>query len=102
MGESVLPGTVTVAGVAWAPNRGIDKVEVQLGEGASWREAELSEPLSDDAWVQWRIDWDAVPGPHVIRVRATDGNGELQTEEETTPAPSGATGWHTRSVSVEA
>jgi DMSO/TMAO reductase YedYZ molybdopterin-dependent catalytic subunit len=102
MGESVLPGTVTVAGVAWAPTRGIDKVEVQLGEGASWREAELSEPLSDDAWVQWRIDWDAVPGPHVIRVRATDGNGELQTEEETTPAPNGATGWHTRSVSVEA
>ena len=41
-------------------------------------------------------DWDATPGEHRIRVRATDADGETQTEEERPPAPDGATGWHTR------
>ena len=56
-------GERVVAGVAWAPHRGISKVEVQLGEDAPWVEAELSEPLSDDTWRQWRVMWEASPGP---------------------------------------
>lgn len=98
--EAVGPGRVTVAGVAWAPNRGISRVEVQLGEGESWTEAELSEPLSANSWLQWKVDWDATPGDHVLRVRATDSTGETQTEEISPAAPDGATGWHTRSVRV--
>ncbi len=93
-GMTVAEGVVTVAGVAWAPTRGISKVEVQLGEGSEWVEAEVSEPLSENAWVQWKIDWDATPGRHELRVRATDGDGVTQTEEATPPAPDGATGWH--------
>lgn len=99
-GERIPPGTRSVAGVAWAPNRGISMVEVQLGEDEAWVEAELSEPLSMDSWIQWRVDWDAKPGRHHIRVRATDGDGERQDEMERPPAPNGATGWHTQSVLV--
>ena len=40
------------------------------------------------------------PGQHQIRVRATDGDGETQTEERTPVAPDGATGWHTIRVSA--
>jgi DMSO/TMAO reductase YedYZ molybdopterin-dependent catalytic subunit len=94
------PGTHNVAGVAWAPNRGISKVEVQLGEDADWVEARLSEPLSDNCWRQWVVEWDATAGTHRIRVRATDGEGETQTEELRPPAPDGATGWHAVQVSV--
>jgi DMSO/TMAO reductase YedYZ molybdopterin-dependent catalytic subunit len=102
-GASVTAGKVTVAGVAWAPNRGISKVEVQLGEGAEWVEAELSDPLSKNTWVQWKVDWDAgVAGRHVLSCRATDGDGNLQTDEVRPPAPDGATGWHMRTVVVEA
>jgi hypothetical protein len=86
--------------VAWAPDRGIAKVEVQLGEGAAWAEAELSESLSDNSWRQWSIDWDPPVGLHVIRVRATDGEGNLQTDEVRPPVPDGATGWHTIETQV--
>lgn len=94
------PGPVQVAGVAWAPNRGISRVEVRLGEDAPWIEAEPSEPLSKNAWVQWRVDWDAIPGRHLLSVRATDGDGVLQDQERRPPAPDGATGWHTIQVFV--
>ena len=96
------PGPTSVAGVAWAPSRGIQKVEVQLGEDAPWQEATLSEALSENSWVQWVIEWDAPDGTHDITVRATDGTGETQTSEKRPAAPSGATGWHSVSVFVEA
>jgi DMSO/TMAO reductase YedYZ molybdopterin-dependent catalytic subunit len=102
-GSPLQVGTHAVAGVAWAPTRGISKVEVQFGEGAGWVEAELSEPLSENAWVQWRADWEAMePGTYVITCRATDGDGNTQTPEIVPPAPDGATGWHSRTVVVEA
>jgi DMSO/TMAO reductase YedYZ molybdopterin-dependent catalytic subunit len=93
--------TVPVAGVAWAPDRGIARVEVQVDDGA-WQEAELSDPLSDAAWVQWKLAWPTPSegGRHQLRVRATDGNGEVQTAEVTPPAPDGARGHHAISVSV--
>lgn len=94
------PGTRQVAGVAWAPNRGISKVELRLGAGADWVEAELSEPLSDNSWRQWVVQWEATAGTYQIQVRATDGEGDLQTEELRPPAPDGATGWHTIEVDV--
>jgi DMSO/TMAO reductase YedYZ molybdopterin-dependent catalytic subunit len=94
------PGPRQVAGVAWAPYRGISKVEVRLGEDTDWVEARLSEPLSDNCWRQWVVDWDAPAGTHRLQVRATDGEGEVQTDQVQRPAPDGATGWHTIQVSV--
>lgn len=90
-----------VAGVAWAPDRGIARVEVQIDEGP-WTDVELSEPLDEDSWVQWMLPWTPEPGSHRIRVRATDGTGETQTQERSRPAPDGATGWHTIDVTVRA
>ncbi len=94
-------GERMVAGVAWAPHRGISKVEVQLGEDAPWVEAELSEPLTDDSWRQWKVMWEAAPGHHELTVRATDGEGNLQTSEIRRPAPDGATGWHSHVVVID-
>jgi len=99
-GARITAGRTVVAGVAWAPTRGISRVEVQLGVEAQWVEAELSQPLSENSWVQWRADWDASSGRHVLRCRATDGMGDLQTDEIRPPAPNGATGWHTTPVVV--
>jgi hypothetical protein len=63
-------------------------------------EATLSEPLSESAWLQWSVEWEAPAGAHRLTVRATDGEGNLQTDELRPPAPDGATGWHTIEVVV--
>lgn len=92
-GERVAAGPFVAAGVAWAPPRGIAAVEVQLDDGP-WVPAVVTEPLAPDAWVQWRVDLEVVPGRHRLRVRATDGEGTLQEERTRPPFPRGATGWH--------
>ena len=97
-GGSVAAGPVPIAGVAWAPDRGVSKVEV--GIDGQWQEARLSLPISDATWVQWVYDWNSTPGNHHIEVRATDGTGEVQTDQRTAPAPDGARGWHSVDVSV--
>ena len=91
-------GRIPIAGIAWAPDRGVSKVEVAID--GEWREAQLSTPISDTTWVQWVVPWDATPGSHRISVRATDGTGALQEERPSPPAPDGARGWHTVEVRV--
>ena len=93
-------GTRPIAGVAWAPGRGISRVEVQVDEGG-WQEGTLSEPLSKESWRQWSLNWEAGSGTHTVQVRATDGNGDTQTTMPRPPRPDGATGYHTISVVVE-
>ena len=99
-GATVDAGPQPIAGVAWAPPGGITRVEVQIDDGGEWREARLGEATSGNTWVQWLVDWDATPGEHTIRVRATDASGTTQTSEPAPPAPNGATGWHRRTVRV--
>jgi DMSO/TMAO reductase YedYZ molybdopterin-dependent catalytic subunit len=95
---SVPAGLTPVAGIAWAPDRGVSRVEVAID--GEWHDAELSAPISDTTWVQWVYRWDATPGNHQVAVRATDGTGQVQPEGRTPPAPDGARGWHTIGVSV--
>jgi DMSO/TMAO reductase YedYZ molybdopterin-dependent catalytic subunit len=92
-------GPSVLAGVAWAPTRGISKVEVQVDD-QPWRIARLAAPLSNDTWRQWSFPWMATPGRHLIRVRATDGLGQTQTAVNAEPLPNAATGYHTVRVAV--
>ena len=98
--STVRAGRVAVAGVCWAQHRGIDGVEVQVDDGP-WRTAKLGSVPSDDTWRQWVVSWDAAPGRHTLRARATDGTGHTQPEARLTPFPSGAQGWHEVVVIVE-
>lgn len=93
-------GPVTVAGVAWAQHRGIERVEVRV-DGGPWQEASLADTVSVDTWRQWSWRWEsAVPGRHELSVRATDTDGVTQPEAPAPPAPDGAAGWHTIHVEV--
>ncbi len=96
---SIPAGPTKIAGVAWAPDRGIARVEVSVDDG-DWHDAMLSAPISDTTWVQWAYAWSATVGAHNVRVRATDGAGETQTEARTRPDPDGARGWHRIAFSV--
>ena len=101
-GSTVAAGRVPVAGIAWAPDRGVRAVEVAVDDGP-WQPAQVSLPISNATWVQWLFAWDAASagsGSHAISVRATDGTGAVQTAESTPPAPDGARGHHTIRVSV--
>jgi len=98
--ELALNGKMLLGGIAWAGERGISKVEVQI-DGAPWVEAELRHPtISPLTWVQWRYDWQPTAGSHTVQVRATDGTGALQTSVATEPAPEGATGIDSVQISV--
>ncbi len=98
-GASFAAGAVDVDGVAWAPDRGISRVEIRV-DGGAWQEAELSRAISKTTWVQWMVRWQATRGDHTIEVRATDGTGAVQTADQTDPAPDGARGHHTITVHV--
>ncbi|WP_320774987.1 molybdopterin-dependent oxidoreductase [Streptomyces sp. CRN 30] len=93
-------GTVMVAGVAWAQQRGIDKVEIRIDDGP-WQEATLAAEDSRDTWRQWSYAWQATKGGHLLTVRATDRTGGTQTEKRTRTVPDGADGWHSVAVTVE-
>lgn len=98
-GSPLEAGTQTIAGVAWAPHRGIGRVEVRVDEGP-WQRAKLGEVPSPDTWVTWWLAWKATAGDHTIEVRATDADGDVQTATVSRPDPDGATGHHQVRVSV--
>jgi hypothetical protein len=92
-GRIVAPGPTRVAGVAWAPPRGIAGVEVRVDSGG-WVPATCSEPVGPAVWRQWWLDVDLTPGDHVIQARATDADGTLQPQGPRPVLPDGAEGWH--------
>jgi len=95
----IAAGHVAVAGVAWAPHRGISRVEVKA-DGEPWQAARLAAADGTDTWRQWSWVWDAPSGLHTLQVRATDGTGAVQTQSEAGVFPSGATGWDSVVVTV--
>ena len=90
------PGSKSpIAGLAFAGDRGISKVEVSTDGGNTWQTASLKDPLSHNSWVLWALEW--IPqnkGKYNVVVRATDGYGNLQIAEITDIYPNGATGYH--------
>lgn len=80
-----------IGGVAWAQGRGVSKVEVQVGDGP-WQPATLGPDAGIDYWRQWYLPWTPTTGRQTLRVRASDGAGDVQTEQKAPPFPSGATG----------
>ena len=94
---NIVPGQkVPVAGIAFAGDRGIAKVEVSTDGGVTWKSASIKDPLSKYTWVLWTAGFTPVTaqGNYKIVVRATDKTGKIQTAEVRPPFPDGATGYH--------
>ncbi|OBG30230.1 molybdopterin-dependent oxidoreductase [Mycobacterium sp. 852002-51057_SCH5723018] len=99
-GQKVPMGPVVFGGVAWAQNRGVRAVEVRIDDGG-WQPAQQGAGYSNDTWRLWRFPWQAKsPGKHTITVRATDNTGAVQTSDQASTVPDGATGWHTVDFTV--
>jgi DMSO/TMAO reductase YedYZ molybdopterin-dependent catalytic subunit len=90
-----------IAGVAWAQHKGIEAVEVKVGNGA-WQQAQLAAVPDIDCWRQWVYYWDAnvAPGNYTIQARATDKTGYTQTSAQVPPEPNGASGYPSVLVNV--
>jgi Oxidoreductase molybdopterin binding domain/Mo-co oxidoreductase dimerisation domain len=90
----ILNQRVPIAGIAFAGDRGISKVEVSSDGGNSWKIARIKDPLSQYTWVLWTVDLDlSAKSNRSIIVRATDKTGKIQADEVTDPFPDGATGY---------
>jgi DMSO/TMAO reductase YedYZ molybdopterin-dependent catalytic subunit len=100
-GSTVVQGT-KIAGVAWAGDRGVRAVEISEDGGTTWRLATLERELSPVAWRRWVATLSLGTGPRRVAVRATDGEGNVQTAERTRPHPDGASGYHEISFDVTA
>jgi DMSO/TMAO reductase YedYZ molybdopterin-dependent catalytic subunit len=100
-GEAAVGERTWIAGIAWAGVRGISKVEVSIDDGRTWARAMLKDPITPISWRQWAYEWEpSEPGDYSVVCRATDGDGTTQSEDSLPPHPSGATGWHSRDVTV--
>jgi DMSO/TMAO reductase YedYZ molybdopterin-dependent catalytic subunit len=102
LGATIKSGHRTaIAGVAWAQHKGIEAVEVRIGNGP-WQEAQLAAVPDIDCWRQWVYYWDAnvPPGSYLIEARATDKTGYTQTAVQVPPEPNGASGYPQNLVSV--
>ncbi|HJQ26683.1 MAG TPA: molybdopterin-dependent oxidoreductase [Blastocatellia bacterium] len=95
-------GEASIAGVAFAGDRGISKVEVSTDGGATWEPAEIKPALSPFTWVLWQKRWTAqTAGKHRLVVRATDGRGNLQSSQYAPPEPSGSSGYDAKTVTSQ-
>ncbi len=85
-------GRTFIGGVAWAQDRGVGKVEVQI-DGGAWQTAELGPSAGVDYWRQWYLPWEPKAGEYSLTVRAETEDGEPQTPAKATPFPDGASGY---------
>ena len=92
---------IPVAGIAFAGDRGISKVEVSVDGGTTWKTAIVKDPLSQYTWVLWTSGFTAADkGNYKIIVRATDKTGQIQSSELEQPFPNGADGYNQLDISV--
>jgi DMSO/TMAO reductase YedYZ molybdopterin-dependent catalytic subunit len=91
-----------IAGIAWAGDRGISKVEVSADGGKMWHQAMLKDAIGPFAWRLWAYRWTPeTAGDVQVLCRATDGTGATQTPRHRDPFPSGASGYPESQVTVD-
>ncbi len=103
-GASLVPGPVTIQGVAWTGEGKIVKVELSVDGARTWEPARFIGEDQPYAWRQWQYIWQATgSGPRTILCRATDAQGDTQPESSSWN-PSGFlwNGWDRISVTVKA
>ena len=74
--RQVDPGPVEIIGRAWAGKVPIARVE--FGDGDVWQDATVTAGNGPYAWSKWSVTWNATPGEHLLRCRATDAEGNTQ------------------------
>jgi len=71
-------GTYTIRGRAWSGNGPITAVEVGITGAGEWHPAHVDQPSGPYQWQSWTFTWEATPGRHSLRARATDAADNVQ------------------------
>lgn len=79
-GAVLSAGPQRARGVAWTGKGLVDRVEVRIDDEPDWRPAQFETPAREGTWRLWTFAWEATPGRHVLRVRASDDSGHTQPE----------------------
>jgi DMSO/TMAO reductase YedYZ molybdopterin-dependent catalytic subunit len=78
-GATLAPGTNRIAGVAWAGEDRIARVDVSTDAGRSWQAAHLKGLLQPYSWCQWECLWTVTaPGDYTLMARAHTTSGAAQ------------------------
>jgi DMSO/TMAO reductase YedYZ molybdopterin-dependent catalytic subunit len=70
---------VELTGRSWSGAAAVDRVDVSVDGGSTWRPARPYRSGHRQAWTQWRYVWKhPALGQHVLMARATDAAGRTQ------------------------
>jgi len=74
---------VTIGGAAFGGTR-IEKVEISIDEGKTWKEATVTESIdADNVWIFWESELVfPEPGRYTVNARATDIHGKAQVDDD--------------------
>jgi sulfite oxidase len=80
-GDHVAAGALTIRGYGIVgDSHSVERIDVSLDDGHSWRQADLHPAPSRWSWRPWSLTVDVKPGPLRIIARAWDDTGMLQPE----------------------
>ncbi|MEU8236343.1 sulfite oxidase [Actinoplanes sp. NPDC048967] len=77
---TVPAGTRTIRGKAWSGSGAITEVGVSFTGESGWSPAVVEPAKGPYQWQDWSYEWQATPGRHSLRARATDASGDVQPE----------------------
>lgn len=92
--DRILAGESVVEGFAWSGTAEVDRVDVSIDGGQTWRLANWASPSHRFAWRRWRLPWHPARGVYAIVARAHDRSGAMQPLERSNWNPGGY-GWQT-------
>ncbi len=72
------PGYVEIRGLAWSGRGRIEKVEVSVDGGTSWRTAALQAPVLPKCHTRFRLDWQWDGQEAILQSRCIDETGYRQ------------------------
>ncbi|OBF45778.1 sulfite oxidase [Mycobacterium sp. 852002-50816_SCH5313054-b] len=103
--DRVPRGRLTVRGYGIAGDgRSVERVDVSLDDGLTWRQADLHPAPSKWSWRPWSLLVDVEPGPLRITARAWDETGAAQPESAASlwnPRGYGNNAWARVALSVQ-
>jgi sulfane dehydrogenase subunit SoxC len=74
-------GKQFLKGYAWAPQHGVQKVDIRI-DGGPWVPVRMTDaPINRYTWMRFEHAWDPGPGRHVIETRTTDKQGNVQPDK---------------------
>jgi DMSO/TMAO reductase YedYZ molybdopterin-dependent catalytic subunit len=78
-GARLPQGEQILRGLAWSGAAPVERVEISVDDGRTWRAAEWTSEPAHYAWRAWEYRWEATrPGPATLRSRAFDAAGHIQ------------------------